>query len=399
MRRQFLPVWTGVILIVVGTLGRGDLVVHSAMAQGESSRAIFDDGPYGRQLGKSVLKFDVGQGGNEIEIPEEVAEITRVTDLMGNTLPWKTLYAAESTVRRLSWEGSEPIDNRQSLIVETAKASGQFADGRIVFLANDAAVEGNSIRLETSPKHHRIGFWTDASASVSWPFKATRWGMYDVCMTYAAATGCNSTIKVRIAEETLQHQLVPTGDWYSYRTVKLGTIYLAAAGDFSVDVRCLEMPGPAVMNLKAITLVPACEGAAPVQAANGEILLHSKDSIVRGTNLRYEPNPVKITLGYWTKVEDAAVWQFTVTEPGRFEIEVMQGCGRGHGGSQVAVECLGETWEFTVEDTGHFQNFIPRVIGELEIEKAGQYELKIQPRTIVNVAALDVRQIRLIPKP
>ena len=151
--------------------------------------------------------------------------------------------------------------------------------------------------------------------------------------------------------------------------------------------------------LLAVSLVCVMSG---VQADDGGILLHGRDAKVRGTLLRYEPEPHKQTLGYWKKVEDAAEWTFTVAAPGEFEIEVLQGCGKGHGGSRmrVAVDAdraaAAEPIEFTVEETGHFQAFLPRAVGRVTLS-AGEHTLRIQPKTIVNVACCDIRQVRLVP--
>ena len=70
------------------------------------------------------------------------------------------------------------------------------------------------------------------------------------------------------------------------------------------------------------------------QAAAGSILLHAKDATVHGQNIRYEPNPKKNTIGYWTRAEDWVSWEFEVIEAGKFAIEVTQGCGNGGGGSE-----------------------------------------------------------------
>ncbi len=72
------------------------------------------------------------------------------------------------------------------------------------------------------------------------------------------------------------------------------------------------------------------------QAKDGTILLHSRTAEVHGLQLRYEPLPHKNTLGYWTRAEDWASWEFTVTTPaairGRGVAGLRQGPGRQHGG-------------------------------------------------------------------
>jgi hypothetical protein len=141
-----------------------------------------------------------------------------------------------------------------------------------------------------------------------------------------------------------------------------------------------------------------CSLSARSEATN-EILLHSSKAIVHGETLRYEPATNKITLGYWTNPKDWAEWKFSVDRPGVFEIEVLQGCGRGQGGSDVNVEAAGQTNSFVVEDTGGFQNFVPRKIGRAHFWRAGEFSLALKPQNKKRAAVMDVRQVRLVRVP
>lgn len=134
-----------------------------------------------------------------------------------------------------------------------------------------------------------------------------------------------------------------------------------------------------------------------VTPADGEIRLQARDARVHGTRLRYEPEPYKNVLGYWTEVGDWADWDLTLTEPGEYEIEVQQGCGSG-GGSEVDIRIGEKVASFVVQDTGHFQKMILLTldIGEL---KAGQQTLEIRPRTKQGVAIMDIRRIVVRKKP
>ncbi len=131
---------------------------------------------------------------------------------------------------------------------------------------------------------------------------------------------------------------------------------------------------------------------------DGSIVLPARMAEVHGVMLRYEPLPHKETLGYWVRKEDYATWEFTIEKPGTFTIEVLQGCGKGHGGSEVEVKAGATALKFVVEDTGHFQNFKPRDIGTAPFEKPGRYTLEIRPKTKPGGAVMDVRQVTLRPK-
>jgi len=133
------------------------------------------------------------------------------------------------------------------------------------------------------------------------------------------------------------------------------------------------------------------------QAKDGTITMHARSAEVHGVMLRFEPLPHKNTLGYWVNKDDWASWEFTVSTPGSFTVEVLQGCGKGQGGSEVEVRVGEQVLKFTVEDTGHFQNFKPRDIGMVKVEKAGRHTLSIHAKTKAAAAIMDVRQVTLKP--
>ncbi|NBR05082.1 MAG: hypothetical protein EBT92_04850 [Planctomycetes bacterium] len=139
------------------------------------------------------------------------------------------------------------------------------------------------------------------------------------------------------------------------------------------------------------------ENKPSIQDADGSVLLHSKTASVHGVKLQYEPQVNKNTLGFWVNEKDWASWEFVVNKPGKFKIEVLQGCGTGQGGSDVAVHVGDKKFPFVVEDTGGFQMFKPRIVGEVEIAKEGKYSLEIRAIKKAKGAVMDVRQIRLIP--
>jgi hypothetical protein len=83
---------------------------------------------------------------------------------------------------------------------------------------------------------------------------------------------------------------------------------------------------------------------------------------------------------------------------GAYEVEIQQGCGEGSGGAEVAVEVVGRTLSFTVQETGHFQQMIARTIGQVELA-AGKQTLAVKPRTKSGIAVMDLRRVVLRPAP
>ena len=58
-------------------------------------------------------------------------------------------------------------------------------EGRIVLGARVAQVEGESARLQSGEGRAWIDLGKDTNAVISWDYKPTRWGMYDVALVYA----------------------------------------------------------------------------------------------------------------------------------------------------------------------------------------------------------------------
>jgi arylsulfatase A-like enzyme len=137
------------------------------------------------------------------------------------------------------------------------------------------------------------------------------------------------------------------------------------------------------------------QGRKPVlKSPEGTITLPAADVLVHGKNIRYEPEPHKNVVGYWTEVDDWAEWKFRIPEDGDYEIELQYGCGGGNGGSRVAIICGDHATEFTVKDTGHFQNMIYEPIGTWNL-KRGETILQVRPKSKTNIAVMDIRKIVL----
>jgi hypothetical protein len=154
---------------------------------------------------------------------------------------------------------------------------------------------------------------------------------------------------------------------------------------------------------------PATQPARKVRAAeDGSVLLHAKDVTIHGTTVRYEPQPNKNTVGYWTRKDDWVSWELETAKPGRYHVLVLQGCGKGSGGAEVEFQFAGaagdgggdakdhHTLKMTVEDTGGFQNFVSRDIGTIDLP-AGAYTLSVKPLSKPGLAVMDLRSITLKP--
>jgi hypothetical protein len=156
--------------------------------------------------------------------------------------------------------------------------------------------------------------------------------------------------------------------------------------------------GPLVVETVGKPRVAGAEAPLVEPEPDGSIRLPAHLALPHGKQLRYEPQPHKNTIGYWTDESDWVEWRLRVPKAGKYAVLVLQGCGKGHGGSAVRVAVAGQSIDFTVEDTGGFQNFAERRAGGVEIAAAGPATFEIRALKKAKGAVMDVREARLVPE-
>jgi len=185
-------------------------------------------------LDDSKAKLHVGQGDNSepvISIPQTAPD-------------------AIDSVVVLEIEGKPEVE-------VTASSVQQMEDGKILLKAADATIHGDTAQYESGGGKDNIGFWTNSNDFVEWNFKVSRPGGFSVTIAFACEQGTGgSEYTVAVAGKDLSGKVRETGDWTTFVTDELGVVEIPNAGQYTLTVKPRTMPGYAVMNLKAITLVP-----------------------------------------------------------------------------------------------------------------------------------------------
>ncbi|HEY2147290.1 MAG TPA: hypothetical protein VGH32_05095, partial [Pirellulales bacterium] len=86
-----------------------------------------------------------------------------------------------------------------------------------------------------------------------------------------------------------------------------------------------------------------------------------------------------------------------VSAPGTFVLEVLHGCGSDSAGSHYTIEIADQKLQDKVQDTGSFHNFRLRKVGEVKIEKPGNYTLAVRVDDKPGRAVMDLRAVTLTP--
>lgn len=176
----------------------------------------------------------------------------------GRQEPLRTETTADGVTVSVPAAAPDPISSTVALRIQGAPQVEpalleQAANGALQLLPGDAVLHGTKIKTEANRGREHIGYWTDASEWIEWPFKATRAGKYTVTADIAA-TGSGS-FEVGLGDQKLKASAPVTGDYNKFQTVDLGTVEIAAPGKTALIIKPVA-DGWRPFNLRSLQLKP-----------------------------------------------------------------------------------------------------------------------------------------------
>lgn len=244
------------------------------------------------------------------------------------------------------------------------------------------------------------GKYTEGShfANWNWNLEAKRRGRYAVSVRYTSGLP-KIGMQVKVGDDIVLKGYAPrSGGDHDVNDIVVGFADLPGAGQYPVLLLTGDNSNGPAFFVKSVDFTPAPESDCGGQSIDGAIELHAGCAATFSETMRYEPKPEKDCLGLWTDEKDWAEWTFDVSRPGKFKVEVVQGCGgEGNAGSEVAVLVNDNTLKFTVVDTGGFQNWKSRDLGTVEIPAGGENKVAIKPLSKKGAAVMDFQKVVLLP--
>jgi putative membrane-bound dehydrogenase-like protein len=143
------------------------------------------------------------------------------------------------------------------VVPRTIKPDSQ---GAILLRANECEIRGPTLIFE--PEFKNLGYWQSDDDSATWTIDVPRTGDFDVELDYACAddSGGNHFVLATTAGDltgtAIRGAVAGTGGWNRYRTLRAGTIRLAAAAQ-SIVVRGEPPIRGALFDLRSIRLAPS----------------------------------------------------------------------------------------------------------------------------------------------
>jgi arylsulfatase A len=133
----------------------------------------------------------------------------------------------------------------------------QAADGTITMPARTADVHGEQLRFEPLPHKNTLGYWTNLADWASFEFQVERFGAFEVELLAGCGQGSGgSIVEVKIGDEKVSFTVEETGGFQMFQPRTIGRVTLSKAGRYLLEVRATTKPGPAVMDLRQVRLLP-----------------------------------------------------------------------------------------------------------------------------------------------
>ena len=141
-------------------------------------------------------------------------------------------------------------------------ANPQVADGSITLPASTAEVHGVMLRYEPAPHKNTLGYWVRPDDWASWEFDVKTPGAFAVEGLIGCGNGSGgSVVEFRVGDQSARFTVPITGGFQNFVKQQVGRVSIAKEGRQRLEIRVVSKPGPAVMDVREVKLVPVVEDA------------------------------------------------------------------------------------------------------------------------------------------
>jgi len=168
---------------------------------------------------------------------------------------------------------------------------------------------------------------------------------------------------------------------------KISLAVPAEAPDKVDTVVVLEIEGDPDVDVSSTAAIP--------QSPDGTVALKAADAALHGESVQYESGDGKDNVGYWTNAGDWVGWDFTITKPGEFTVEIAFACDDGSGDSEYTVGVGDQKLSDKIEATGSWTDFKSKELGKIKLDKAGRHTLEVRATSKPNLAVMNLKSITL----
>lgn len=241
------------------------MAIHSEAIYGTQA-SPFKRLPWGRATsrpGRLYLCVQEWPEDGKLRVPGLTSDVRGAWLLSDKSMP-NLVYSREGDDVVVSVPAVMPNQDATVIVLDIAGEPIVVAqrikaqpDGAINLHAREADVNGHGARYEHGNGKDNIGSWMNERDVVSWDVVVSKPGRYKVSLEYACEPATvGAEYKVVVGSSSAKGKVENTGSWTAFKTVEVGEIEIASAGNAKVLVEPLSKPGYAVMNLKSVKLTP-----------------------------------------------------------------------------------------------------------------------------------------------
>jgi len=195
-----------------------------------------------------LIEFAENNRRELYDLDKDSREVQNLADRMPDVV---TQLATDLDAWRTSVDAQLMTPNPDYLPNPPAK------NGVLELHARTADVHGAMLRYEPLPHKNTLGFWTRPDDWASWELTIDSPGAYRV----EGLIGCGdksggSQVAFEVAGQQLTYTVKETGGFQNFVATPLGQVKFPKAGRYTLTVKALSKPGPAVMDLRQLTLTP-----------------------------------------------------------------------------------------------------------------------------------------------
>lgn len=184
------------------------------------------------------VQADIREGRNlHDELPELVSTLSSKLNY------WRRTVDAQMPTPNPQYEPNPPGKN-----------------GHIEIWSRTAHVHGLQLRYEPMPHKNTLGYWVRPEDWAEFAFTVKQPGKYRVEALIGCGNGSGgSEVQFTVDEQVLPYTVKETGGFQAFQPVDLGVLNLPEAKRYQLTVKAVKKPGPAVMDLRKMTLIPVQE--------------------------------------------------------------------------------------------------------------------------------------------
>ncbi len=216
-------------------------MTYSGLLASETGNSITLRGPEGKE--QVILRTDLDElvSTSKSTMPEGLEKDLSPQDLADIIAHVRSNIPSP---KRKEFAGNEPVTITPA------------ADGTLTLPATSCEIYGSTLIYE--PQYKNLGFWSSLDDRAAWTIELPQAGKYAVEFDWscdASVAAARNPWTLDFAGANIGGRVASTGNWETFRQVKVGEITLPA-GKQRLVLRPAVKPQGALLDLRAIRLVP-----------------------------------------------------------------------------------------------------------------------------------------------